>query len=292
MSGNIYRLKVDLKQKHTQITPTFVQYDDARIDFQLFDNGKAFNLTGFTIVEVAHKLVDGTVIVGAGEITVNEKDQPIVRYDYLGSEMTKGGFIDTSFSIFDAEDNKVSIQPFKVHIIKDNRDDIVDIANPEFGLLQTYQAQLVDLKADMNAKIVEADVAITNANDKAIFATEQGDYATTKGNEALAYATTETDAIVEYTREIADANINIPLNPVANFAALATTYPTPVFGSKAQTTDDGQIYRWNGTIWKYVEVMNSNMLTDIQNKLAIGLVEINATAPTTTATFWLDTSFE
>lgn len=270
MSGNTYNLKVDLKQKHTAIVPTFIQYDDARIDFQLFDNGKLFDLTGYTIVEVAHKRVDGTIVVGAGEIILNEKGQKIVRYDYQGSEMSKAGFIDTSFSIFDAEDNKVSIQPFKVHILKDNRDGVIDPANPEYGLLQTYQAELVTLKADMAAKIDETNQAILNTKAVAVYATTQGDYAL----------------------EIAESNKNVLLSPVANFTAISTAYPNPVFGSKVQTTDNGKIYRWEGTSWKYVEEMNSNMLTDIQSSLATNLIKVSGTTPTGTEIFWLDTSIQ
>ena len=38
--------------------------------------------------------------------------------------------------------------------------------------------------------------------------------------------------------------------PVANFAALATSYPTPVIGWAAMVTSLGFVYSWNGTEWK------------------------------------------
>ncbi|MGB6408131.1 MAG: hypothetical protein WBF39_11690, partial [Planococcus donghaensis] len=187
----------------------------------------------------------------------------VVRYDYQGSEMTQTGNVETSFSIIDADENKISIQPFKVKITTNLRDGVIDLVNPEYGKLQEY--------------VVELETLITNNENATIAANTAAEYATEQGDYAL---------------EIADANKNVLLSPVANFAALATTYPTPVFGSKAQTTDTGKIYRFDGTVWKYVEEMNSNMLTDIQNKLSIGIIEIKATTPTGAATFWLDTSFE
>ena len=163
MSGNIYKLKVDLKLKYTDAVPTFVQYDDARIEFKLRDDGKDFILTPYTIVEVAHKRPDGTSIIGLGEITIDDKGAPIVAYDYLGSEMTKVGFVETSISLLDGIGNKVSIRPFNVLIVKDLRDGVMDIANLDLGLLQTYQAELVVLKNDAITASTNAITATTNA---------------------------------------------------------------------------------------------------------------------------------
>jgi hypothetical protein len=56
--------------------------------------------------------------------------------------------------------------------------------------------------------------------------------------------------------------------PVANFAAIATTYPIPSVGWTVQTVDDGKFYRYNGSSWQYIQVMNNNILADIQNKLS------------------------
>ena len=39
--------------------------------------------------------------------------------------------------------------------------------------------------------------------------------------------------------------------PVANFAALASTYPTPLSGWCAQTLDNNQWYRYSGSLWEY-----------------------------------------
>jgi hypothetical protein len=57
-------------------------------------------------------------------------------------------------------------------------------------------------------------------------------------------------------------------SPVANFAAISTTYTTPSVGWTVQTTDDGKFYRYDGTAWQYIQVMNNTILTDIQNRLS------------------------
>lgn len=82
--------------------------------------------------------------------------------------------------------------------------------------------------------------------------------------EEVKQATLDVIEATDYALDVVDSNINVPLLPVANFAAIATTYPTPLQGSKVQTTDNGKIYRWDGTEWKYIEIMNSNILTDLQ----------------------------
>lgn len=125
------------------------------------------------------------------------------------------------------------------------------------------------VRNEFDQVVVEVEVATLNAETSAIHANTQGDFAL----------------------EVAESNVNVRLSPVANFAAIATTYPTPVFGSKVQTTDNGKIYRFDGTDWNFVEEMNSNMLTDIQTELVLSKIVKSATAPSE-GVFWLDTSVE
>ena len=58
--------------------------------------------------------------------------------------------------------------------------------------------------------------------------------------------------------------------PVATFANITTTYPSPSIGLAIQVESTGKFYRWNGTEWKYFQILNSTqiaqILTDIGNK--------------------------
>lgn len=155
---NIYRLKVDLKLKQTGIVPTFVQYDSARLEFQIFDGGQLFDLTGYTSVEFAHKKPDGSVLVGNGVIETDAKGNKIVAYDYQGSEMNAAGVVETSFSLIGVDNKKISIQTFRVSIVKDLRDDVLSPTNPEYSKLQEYSVQMETIIAD-------ADSATTNARE-------------------------------------------------------------------------------------------------------------------------------
>jgi hypothetical protein len=356
MSGNIYNLKVDLKLKFTAITPTFVQYDDAQLNFQLYDNGKIFDISAYTNVEVAHRLPDGTVIVGNGEVAVNEKNQQIIRYNYLGNEMSQTGFIEASFSIFDANENKVSIRPFKVHIVKDNRDGLVEPSNPAFGLLQTYQAELLVLKDELTIAKDDAIEATTNANTNAANWKYIGVYSATvqykkhnvvtidgesyiakqdnlnrfpvgdsndlywstfarKGQDGTGTTVVYKDEFTatagqtvftlskSYTpltnrlRVIVDGVEQFTLT---NFTETANNKFTmtsgltvgqsviAVYFSQAPTLANDfaeQLAQMNTLVQS-----STTSVASMQTKIDLGLIEIKATAPTSTATFWLDTS--
>lgn len=161
---NEYTLILDLKKKMTAKVPQFVQYDNATLVFKIYDDGKMYDLSSFTRAEVAHKRPDGKVVVGTATIESLVNGERVIRYNYLGSEMNKIGFVETSLSIF-SNDKKVTTQPFKVGIIKDNRDGVVEDSKEEMGILQ-------ELIAEVSAILVEANTAISNANEAVITATK------------------------------------------------------------------------------------------------------------------------
>jgi hypothetical protein len=114
--------------------------------------------------------------------------------------------------------------------------------------------------------ISEAQQAILNTEIATQYATESGEYAVGKGNEAQAlglYAKQQGDR----AQQIVDENKTIWLKPVATFAAIATTYPNPVFGSKVITMDDQKEYRFT-TIWEWTGIYSSNGVTALQAQLA------------------------
>jgi hypothetical protein len=114
--------------------------------------------------------------------------------------------------------------------------------------------------------ISEAQQAILNTEIVTQYATESGEYAVGKGNEAQAlglYAKQQGDR----AQQIVDENKTIWLKPVTTFAAIATTYPNPVFGSKVITMDDQKEYRFT-TFWEWTGIYSSNGVTALQAQLA------------------------
>lgn len=57
------------------------------------------------------------------------------------------------------------------------------------------------------------------------------------------------------------------LSPVANFAALTTTYPDAEVGDAAQTLDDNKTYRFNGFSWVFIQQFGSGPFTDVYDRL-------------------------
>lgn len=88
----------------------------------------------------------------------------------------------------------------------------------------------------LHLKFVEEEVAYSKA--QSTHAKTQGDYAKIQGDLA---------------KQTADSIKNVYLSPVANFDAVNTTHPSPVYGSRIQTIDNGRIYRWDNTLWQYIE---------------------------------------
>lgn len=58
--------------------------------------------------------------------------------------------------------------------------------------------------------------------------------------------------------EVIDNAMLIWQQPVANFAALATTYPNAEKGWAAQTLNDGRVYRFDGVNWMYILTESSS----------------------------------
>lgn len=186
---NEYTLILDLKKKMTAKVPQFVQYDNATLVFKIFDDGKMYDLSSFTKAEVAHKRPDGQIVVGTANLETLINGERVVRYNYLGSEMHNTGFVETSLSIF-SQDKKVTTQPFKVEIITDNRDGLVQDSKEEMGILQ-------ELIAEISLVLIDAKNAINDANDAVTIATQATTDATTAIDNANIAVTDAQNAVTE-----------------------------------------------------------------------------------------------
>lgn len=107
--------------------------------------------------------------------------------------------------------------------------------------------------SNANNAATSATNAANNANTQATYAQTQGDYAKSQG---------------DYAKSVADQNKTIWKAPVANFAAIATTYPSPSLGWTVMTLDDGKIYRYDGTTWQFTQQYNSTALNNLSNELS------------------------
>ena len=128
--------------------------------------------------------------------------------------------------------------------------------------------QAIEAAEEANTQAIYAQTSGDYANDKGDYAAQQGDYAKTQGDYAKAqgdYAKAQGD----YAKSVADQNKTRWLTPVANYAAIATTYPNPQHGDTVMTLDNGKIYRYENGQWQFTQQYNANAITDVQNKIGI-----------------------
>lgn len=143
MIKNEYSLNVDIKRQHTAQIPTFVQYDEAVINFKVFDDGKPFEFDEGSVAKLYHKRLDG--VITEGDIEFIEEDYGYsLKYTYQGNEMYIAGYVLATLVIYSGI-HKVSIQPFKVHFIEAIQDDAVTPSNPEYGALQNLIVQVEEV---------------------------------------------------------------------------------------------------------------------------------------------------
>lgn len=158
---NIYNAKLDIKSAETDFKPFFVQYDHACLEIELFDNGKPYDLSSVERVEFSHVRKDGSVIIHSGEI-VTSGFKKLICYEYQGNEMDFLGTVKTSFSIFDKDNRKVSINSFDVVILKDQREDIFSPAEPNYGMVQNLINQGKELNDKLGKLSTELDVKFSS----------------------------------------------------------------------------------------------------------------------------------
>lgn len=144
-----------------------------------------------------------------------------------------------------------------------NFDDIeADIKELGAGAQQALEAA-----HEAETQAIYARTSGDYAQDKGDYAAQQGDFAQTQGNYAKSqgdYAKTQG----QYAQQVANENKTRWLNPVANFATIATNYPNPQHGDTVMTLDDGKIYRYDGTTWQFTQQYNSTALNNLANELS------------------------
>ena len=68
----------------------------------------------------------------------------------------------------------------------------------------------------------------------------------------------ESSRVIEYQAMINSSKM-ILKNPVSNYSNITTTYPSPVIYWTVRTIDDGKLYRYDGSIWVWIDTLNTNV---------------------------------
>ncbi len=89
---NEYTINVDIKNRMSNIVPTYKQGESASLKFKVFDNGLLFDLTNFTRAEITFKLPDGTRLLGNATY---DSATGLISYTFTGAEMAEIGNVET-----------------------------------------------------------------------------------------------------------------------------------------------------------------------------------------------------
>jgi hypothetical protein len=73
--------------------------------------------------------------------------------------------------------------------------------------------------------------------------------------------------VKETLADIFDKSKIVYKEPIATYADLATTYPSPNIGDAVQIEDTGRFYRWDGSAWKYVQILTPTQVSTILTEM-------------------------
>jgi hypothetical protein len=237
-------ITIDLKQTTMIPLPQFIQYDTNILEFVIKENGVDADLTNIGRIVVKYKRPDGEVIP---RLLVAQGN--IITYPIGQSEMAKSGYGNLEIHFYSLDNiYRISTKKFKVYMSESLGVSFIESEN--LTLLQELFVEVYNVNSQ-----IEVTEATRQQNE------------TTRQTQESQRQTNTTNAINRLDTSLNSLKLEYK-SPVANFAALATTYPTPTVGWIAQTLDNGKFYRFNGSEWLFHSEMNNNILTDIQNRLS------------------------
>lgn len=233
---------IDLRKSNMIQFPYFTQYDTNVLEFFIKDKGVNADLASVTEIVVNYKRKDNVVITRTLEHSGN-----VVTYTLGAEEMKTSGMADLSLSFFEGT-KRLSTAKLKVYI----RDSLGPSFEGGEGL-----PLLQELFLEVGATVQEINDANVLINEQEETRQQQEE---SRQQEAAA-------AIERVDEAAASAKTN-QLAPVANFAAIATTYPNPSNGDEVQALDDGKIYRRQDGNWKYVKELTPGPVSLLTQQLA------------------------
>ena len=120
-----------------------------------------------------------------------------------------------------------------------------EFAEEQGNIVSTIVCDIITRIDEINGIIHEVNILKEEWEDtirpEALQVTIDANEATNNANIATSNANNASDSVVLIWQL-----------PVADFASISSTYPSPSIGWAVQTLDDGKIYRWNDSEWVYI----------------------------------------
>ncbi|QBP41930.1 right-handed parallel beta-helix repeat-containing protein [Paenisporosarcina antarctica] len=224
---NIFNILVDIKEARSIIQPIVTQNDSVVFILEVMENGVPFDLTGATTVSLANTRRDNNVVLTQGTKVGNK-----ATFILNSSETAIAGSVVAMAQFYDVN-GRVSTLSFPYQVVVDPTGN---------GYIPSEnEATLIEIVLN------DGPLIIQSAEDAAIYANEQGDYAL----------------------QVATDNETRYLNAVSSVASRNSAYPNPSHGDTVRVTNISTSFRYVlGTGWVVTDVYNPTVIDNINQQLA------------------------
>jgi hypothetical protein len=255
---NKQTITIDLKRSTIIPLLRFIQGDTNQLEIVIKDNGQDADFSNIGRIVTNFKRKDRKVI---SRLLTNDSNN-IVLYQFGSEEMQVDGESEIELQFFSIDNKeRISTHRFKVLLFASIGTDTIHENNGDLTLLQELFVEVDEVKISTEAaEATRQQNEITRQNQE----TKRQTDTSNKINEIE----TRTTAAIGRIDTVTNENKTIWLIPVANFAAIATTYPNALDGSQVFTLNDSNFYRKINGSWVWTGQYNNNAITDIQVKLA------------------------
>jgi len=221
------------------------------------------------------KVIDGASTQSMQDVADSVGDASTVLAN-LNASIQTGGTTNTTLnlSISNAVSTKNSL---------DNSESIAELTKSE---LDSINSEALVTKTDLT----NVNVTATNSKNDLTTLIENNQYSIESENTRISNeedrVLAESNRVIEYQAMINSSKM-ILKNPVSSYSNIATTYPSPVIYWTVRTIDDGKMYRYDGSIWVWIDTLNTSVYDTLVKK-----VTVSSTAPLAPNLYdvWIDLS--
>jgi len=252
-----------------------VTFHSSREGMQLQFDFKGTGLHFIPIDMIYTNASDGVVITTMRDVVVANSESSTVLSN-LNASIATGGTINTTLNL--SISNAVST--------KNSLDNSNGIATTTKSELDAKNSEALVTKTDLT----NVNVTATNSKNDLTTLIENNQYSIESENTRISNeedrVLAESNRVIEYQAMINSSKM-ILKNPVSSYSNIATTYPSPVIYWTVRTIDDGKMYRYDGSIWVWIDTLNTSVYDTLVKK-----VTVSSTAPLAPNLYdvWIDLS--
>ena len=246
---NRYKFTLDLKNRVLRnIKYKQGDTDSSVLEINLVDNGLAVDITDQTI-QFNFLKSDGTTVIQDASTGVSIIDSVTGNFQCIlkNNTLAAPGIVLCEIEFSNA--GKI-LSTTKFNFTVESSIGSGTLSTNYIGAIETQLAIMGTATASANTAATNANTAKDNAN------TAEALRVTAEGNRV-----TEYQAMINTSKMILK-------NPVSTYSAIVTTYPAPQIYWTVRTIDDGKLYRYDGTVWVWIDTLNTNVYDTVVAELA------------------------